>query len=72
MARCLRIGNGNNAITTRATTPSQRRQRRLALRTDDSGIRRKMLMNSFFFTESTVNRLDAMANNMPRWIGKET
>jgi hypothetical protein len=43
----------------------------MALRTDDSGIRRKMLMNSFFFAKSTVNRLDAIANNIPRWIGKD-
>jgi hypothetical protein len=43
----------------------------MAVRTDDSGIRRKMLMKSFFFAESTVNRLDAMANNMPRWIEKD-
>jgi len=41
------------------------------LATDDSGIRRKMLMNSLFFAESTVNCLDAMANNLPRWIGKD-
>jgi hypothetical protein len=43
----------------------------MALRKDDSGIRRKMLMNSFFFAESTVNQLDAMANNIPCWIGKD-
>jgi hypothetical protein len=43
----------------------------MALRTDDSGIKRKMLMKSFFFAESTVNRLDAMANNIPRYIGKD-
>ncbi len=36
-----------------------------------SGIRRKMLMNSFFFTGSTVNRLDTMANIIPRWIRKD-
>ena len=41
------------------------------LATDDSGIRRKMLMNSFFFAESTVNRLDAMANTIPHWIRKD-
>ena len=28
-------------------------------------------MNSFFFTGSTVNRLDAMANIIPRWIRKD-
>ena len=43
----------------------------MALRTNDSGIRRKMLMNSFFFTGSTINRLDAVANIIPRWIRKD-
>jgi hypothetical protein len=39
----------------------------MALRMNDSGIRRKMLMNSFFFAKSIVNHhLDAMANNIPR------
>jgi hypothetical protein len=28
-------------------------------------------MNSFFFAESTVSRLDAMANDMRRWVTKE-
>ena len=35
-ARCLCIGNGNDAITTRATTPSRRRQRRLCIGSNDT------------------------------------
>jgi hypothetical protein len=36
-----------------------------------SGIKRKMLMKSFFFAKSTLNRLDAMVKNIPLWIGKD-
>ena len=39
--------------------------------TDDSGHRIIIKMNSFFFAASTVNRLDAMVNIIPRWIRKD-
>jgi hypothetical protein len=35
------------------------------------GIRRKMLMNFSFFAGSTVNHLECMVNNIPRWIRKD-
>jgi hypothetical protein len=43
----------------------------MASATRVSGIRRKMSTNFFFFAESTVNRLKAMVNIIPRWIGKD-
>ncbi len=43
----------------------------MASATPVSGIRRKMLTNLFFFAESTVNRLEATVNIIPRWIRKD-
>ena len=43
----------------------------MASATPVSGIRRKMSTNLFFFTELTVNCLEAMVNIIPRWIRKD-
>jgi len=65
-ARWRKRRNGRSAMSSSVNVACL-----MALRTDDSGIRRNMLMNSLFFAESTVNCLDAMANNLPHWIGKD-
>jgi hypothetical protein len=43
----------------------------MASLTHVSGIKRKMLINFFFFAESPVHHRDTMVNKIPLWIGKD-
>jgi hypothetical protein len=71
LPRCRRHHRAKSPLQRCHRRRRQRQRHHQAATVTLSGIRRKMLMNSFIFAESTVSRLDAMANDMPRRIGKD-